>query len=54
MNNVDVIKTLRDIKTYCAASSLDELEYAIKVLEKLESEGVKKPLETDFKKLGEN
>lgn len=45
MTNKDVIKALKDIKTYCAASSLDELEYAIKVMESLEKAGIENPLD---------
>ena len=51
MTNETALKALRQIKTYCSASQLDELEYAISVLEKLEKDGVKNPLETDFTKL---
>ncbi|MCH5293151.1 MAG: hypothetical protein J1E07_05425 [Treponema sp.] len=51
MTNEKALKALRQIKTYCSASQLDELEYAISVLEKLEKDGVKNPLETDFTKL---
>lgn len=51
MTNEKALKALRQIKTYCSASQLDELEYAISVLEKLERDGVKNPLETDFTKL---
>ena len=50
MTNKDVIKALKDIKTYCAADALDAVEYAMKVLEKLSNEGIEKPLETSFKK----
>jgi hypothetical protein len=42
---------LRQIKTYCSATQLEELDYAIEVLEKLEKDGVKEPLNTDFTKL---
>lgn len=51
MTNEKALKALRQIKTYCSASQLDELEYAISVLEKLEKDGVKNPLEIDFTKL---
>ena len=51
MTNEQALKALRQIKTYCTASQLDELEYAISVLEKLEKDGVKEPLNTDFNKL---
>ncbi len=49
MTNEKAIKALRQIKTYCAATQLEELDYAIEVLEKLEKDGVKEPLATDFK-----
>lgn len=48
-----VIKALSDIKTYCNASSLKELDFAVQVLEKLKADGVKKPLETDFTKVAQ-
>jgi len=51
MNNEKVIEALKQIKTYCAANLLDELDYAIKVMEKLAKDGVEKPLDTDFTKL---
>ena len=48
MNNEKAIKALEQDKTYVSANSLDELDYAIEVLKKLEKEGVKDPLNTDF------
>lgn len=48
------IKALRQIKTYCAATLLDELDYVIQVMEKLEKDGIKHPLETDFTALNQN
>lgn len=51
MTNFEVIKALKQIKTYCAANSLDELDYAISVIEKLEKDGISNPLNTDFSKL---
>lgn len=48
MNNEKAIKALEQVKTYVSANSLDELDYAIEVLKKLEKEGVKDPLSTDF------
>jgi hypothetical protein len=51
MTNTQVIEALKQIKTYTAASLLDEIDYAINVLEKLEKEGVKDPLNTDFTEL---
>lgn len=49
MTNVEAVKALKDIKTYAQAHSLDALDYAIKVLEKLEKDGVKNPLEDSAK-----
>lgn len=48
MNNEKAIKALEQVKTYVSANSLDELDYAIEVLKKLEKEGVKDPLNTNF------
>ena len=48
MNNEKAIKALEQVKTYVSANSHDELDYAIEVLKKLEKEGVKDPLNTDF------
>ena len=49
MTNEKALKALRQIKTYCSATQLEELDYAIEVLEKLEKDGIKEPLATDFK-----
>ena len=46
-----LLKALKEIKTYCAASLLDELDYVIKVMEKLIKDDVTEPLTTDFTKL---
>ncbi len=51
MTNEKAIKALKQIKTYCAATMLDELDYVIQVMEKLEKDGIKEPLNTDFTKL---
>lgn len=51
MTNEEAIEALKQIKTYTAASLLDEIDYVIKVMEKLEKDGIKEPLKTDFKKL---
>ena len=53
MTKEKAIKALRQIKTYCAATMLDELDYVLQVMEKLEKSGIKNPLETDFTKLQE-
>ena len=39
MTNEKALKALQQIKTYCSATQLDELEYVISVLEKLEKDG---------------
>ncbi len=46
-----IIKSLTDIRTYCTNTSLDDLDAAIEILKKLQSDGVKDPLRTDFKNL---
>ena len=51
MTNEKALKAMRQIKTYCAATQLEELDYVIEVLEKLEKDGIKEPLATDFKSL---
>ncbi len=51
MTNKTVIDALKQMKTYCAADSLDKLNYAIAVIEKLENDGVQNPLTTDFTSL---
>ena len=48
MNIEKALKPFEQVKTYVSANSLDELDYAIEVLKKLEKEGVKDPLNTDF------
>ncbi|MBP5448639.1 MAG: hypothetical protein J6Y01_00815 [Spirochaetales bacterium] len=48
MTNKSVINTLDNIRLYCSAEHLDILEYAIEVFQKLDKDGVEKPLETDF------
>lgn len=52
MTNDKAIKALEQIKTYCSATNLEELDYVIDVMKKLQADGVKDPLNTDFKKLG--
>jgi phage terminase small subunit len=51
MTNEEAIKALKEIKTYTAAVLLDELDYVIAVMEKLNKEGIKNPLDVDFSKL---
>ncbi len=51
MTNKEVLEALRQIKTYCAADSLDKLNYAIAVIEKLDNDGISNPIKTDFSKL---
>lgn len=48
MTNEQAVKALLQIKTYCSASLLDELDYVIEVFEKLIKEGIDDPLNTDF------
>lgn len=52
MNLERIIKSLTDIKTYCTKTSLQDLEDAIEILQKLHADGVTDPLKTDFKKTG--
>lgn len=51
MTNEKAIEALKEIKTYTAATKLDEIEYVIQIMEKLEKDGIKDPLNTDFTKL---
>ncbi|MBQ3825021.1 MAG: hypothetical protein II811_02675 [Spirochaetaceae bacterium] len=53
VSNEKALKALEQIKTYCAATNLDELNYVIKILKKLQCAGVTKPLEADFSLLTE-
>lgn len=46
-----VLKALKQMKVSCAATQLEELGYAIDVLEKIKKAGVKDPLNADFTKL---
>ncbi len=48
MTNNEAIKVLKELKTYCAADSLDAVHYAIAVIEHLEKAGVSAPLLADF------
>ena len=48
MNIEKAVKALEQVKTYVSANSLDELDYAIEVLKKLEKDGITDPLNTDF------
>lgn len=41
---------MKQIETFCPADKLDELAYVVSVLKKLEADGVKDPLNTDFTK----
>lgn len=50
MTNKDAVKALKELKTYCSADSLDALNYAIAIVERLEKAGVTKPLEADLSK----
>lgn len=46
MTNRRAITALNDLKVYASSRSLDAVNYAIAVLEKLEEAGVEKPLES--------
>ncbi|MCR5253269.1 MAG: hypothetical protein K6C98_06090 [Treponema sp.] len=51
ITNEKALKALEQMKTYCSATNLDELNYVIKVMKKLRDAGVTKPLEADFSSL---
>lgn len=44
MDNVRAAMALNDLKVYANSHSLDALNYAIAVLEKLQNAGIKHPL----------
>jgi hypothetical protein len=46
MNNQRAIFALSDLRMYASSHSLDAIDYAIEVLQKLEAAGIKKPLES--------
>lgn len=46
MTNPRAIRALNDLKVYANSRSLDAVNYAIAVLEKLEEAGVENPLES--------
>ena len=46
MNNQRAIFALSDLRMYASSHSLDAIDYAIEVLQKLENAGIKKPLES--------
>lgn len=46
-----VLNALNQMKVSCSATQLEELGYAIDVLEKIKKAGVKDPLNADFTKL---
>ncbi|MCR4713440.1 MAG: hypothetical protein K5751_03570 [Treponemataceae bacterium] len=51
MTNEKIIEALQQIRTYCTAPQLTSLDYVIEVIKKLDKDGVKDPLNTDFSKL---
>ena len=51
MTNNEVLAALSKIKTYCSADLLSKLDYAIAIIKKLDADGVKNPLKTDFTSL---
>lgn len=42
------VNALKEIETYCNVHCLEELEYAIAVMEKFAEAGIKDALEADF------
>lgn len=46
MNNQRAIYALSDLRMYASSHSLDAIDYAIEVLQKLENAGIKNPLES--------
>lgn len=46
MNNQRAIYVLSDLKMYASSQSLDAIDYAIEVLQKLENAGITNPLES--------
>lgn len=44
----NAIQALKEIENYCNVHCLEELNYTIEVLEKLEKEGINDPLNADF------
>lgn len=46
MNNQKAIYVLSDLKMYASSQSLDAIDYAIEVLQKLENAGITNPLES--------
>lgn len=48
------LKALNQIRTYCSATDLEELNYVIEVMKKLQEDGIEDPLHTDFKNTGSN
>lgn len=51
VSNEKALKALEQIKTYCAATNLDELNYVIKIMKKLQAAGISEPLKADFSRL---
>ncbi len=45
------LETLKQVRITCSASQLEEIDFTIKILEKLSEAGIKEPLHADFKKL---
>ena len=46
MNNQRAIYALSDLRMYASSQSLDAIDYAIEVLQKLENAGITNPLES--------
>lgn len=51
MTNEKALKALEQMKVSCSPTQLEELDYVIEVLKKLEKDGVKDPLKADFTKI---
>lgn len=45
------IKALKQMTVSCSPTQIEELDYAISILQKLEKDGITDPLNTDFSKL---
>ena len=48
MTNQEVIAALKEVKTYCAPSLLDPIDYAVHVFERIDRAGVKDAVHADY------
>ena len=53
MSNEKALKALNQIKTYVPSTQVEEFDYVVEVIKKLEKDGIKDPLNTDFSKLAD-